>query len=237
MTTPKLPTHRSVLAGTDGSDCYSQPLGGEGKRPRRYIMRRLNLPIAVLATLIIGISGLLAAAPAMAYRVGAVYRDCENNGQLTGHYSQAELQAALNQLPAQVSEYSACADVIRQALVRASSHAGGANASSNAKKSPFAGGGGGGGGGHNGRGGHGSAGTGAGAGKSANGLSTPGQSTGNNGSGAVALAGSGVRPGSSGGGSSPLPLPLLVVLILLALTAVSGGAVAIRRRVVARGST
>jgi hypothetical protein len=232
VTTPKLPAHRSVLAGTDSPDCYSQPLGGEGSRPRRYIMRRLNLPIVLFAALVIQISGLFAAAPALAYNVGAVYRDCENNGQLTGHYSRAELQAALNKLPAQVSEYSACADVIRQALVRASSHS-----STHTSKGPLAGGSSGGrhgGGGpgktgssrHGGKGGTSSAGTRGGSASTSSGGANP-----------VSLTGSDVHPGSSGGGSSSLPAPLLVVLILLALTAVSGGAVAIRRRVVARGST
>jgi hypothetical protein len=235
VTTPKLPARRSVLAGTDSSDCYPPALGGEGSRPRRYDnMRRLHLPIAVLAalTLIIPISGFVAAAPALAYNVGTVYRDCENNGQLTGHYSQAELQAALNQLPAQVSEYSACADVIRQALVRASSHSGG---SSGTSKGPLAGGSS---GGRHGGGGPGKTGSSRHGGKSGTSVGTRGGS-GSTSAGAnpVSLAGSDVHPGSSGGGSSSLPAPLLVVLILLALTAVSGGAVAIRRRVVARGST
>ncbi|HWF73048.1 MAG TPA: hypothetical protein VG186_06875 [Solirubrobacteraceae bacterium] len=195
-------------------------------------MRRLNLPISVLSALIVSIGGLVAVAPAAAYNVGAVYRDCENNGALTGHYSQAELQAALNQLPAQVSEYSACADVIRQALVRASSHSG---THSSTSKGPRAGGAGG--SHHNGGGGSGKTGSGHNASKSGSSTSTRGGSSpGSNGVNAVALTGTGVRPGSSGGSSS-LPAPLLVVLILLALTAVSGGAVAIRRRVYARHST
>jgi hypothetical protein len=196
-------------------------------------MRRLNLPIAVLAALLIPLCGLLSAAPAMAYNVSAVYKDCENNGQLTGHYSAAVLQAALNQLPAQVAEYSACADVIRQALLRASSHSGGHTSSS---KGPLAG----------------AAGTGGnkpGSGKPTSrhhpgkrGATSPGKrgrsattpSTAN----AVTLANANIRPGSTGtGGTDSLPAPLLVVLILLALTAVSGGAVAIRRRVVARHGT
>jgi cobalamin biosynthesis Mg chelatase CobN len=226
VTTPKLPSPPSVLRGTDSSGCYSPPLGGEGNRSCRYItMRRLNFPIAFLVALVIPISGLVAAAPAAAYNVAAVYRDCQNNGQLTGHYSRAELQAALNQLPAEVSEYSACADYIRQALVRASSHSGGKGTS----KGPIAGSSGG-----KGPGGPGAKGTNSGKGGTA--ANKPGSGTGANGSGVFALAGSGVHSGSSGGSSS-LPVPLLVVLILLALTAVSGGAVAIRRRVVARHGT
>ncbi|MDQ6807418.1 MAG: hypothetical protein M3065_21255 [Actinomycetota bacterium] len=197
-------------------------------------MRRINLPIALFAALIIPIGGLAAAAPAMAYNVGAVYKDCENNGQLTGHYSQAQLKAALNQLPAQVSEYSACADVIKQTLVRASSQSGGHGANS---KGPITGAGGGR-GGNGGSGGSGNTATGGDHG--GKGGTSPANSagTGSNGTGAVSLGGSNVRPGSTGSGaSSSLPAAGIVVLILLALTAVSGGAVAIRRRVVARHST
>ncbi|HWF34278.1 MAG TPA: hypothetical protein VG295_02875 [Solirubrobacteraceae bacterium] len=195
-------------------------------------MRRLNLPIAVLAALIIPLSGLVAAAPAAAYNVSTIYKDCENNGQLTGHYSRAELQAALNQLPAEVSEYSACADVIRQALVRASSHSSGHGGSSG---TPGAGSGGG--GGRNGGGGSGHTGSGANAGKGGS-TDKRGRSAGTGAAAnAITLAGSGIRPGSTGSGGSSLPVALIVVLVLLALTAVSGGAVAIRRRVVARHST
>ena len=57
----------------------------------------------------------------------------------------------------------------------------------------------------------------------------------------VTLGGSTVRPGSAGvdAGSSlrSLPLPLVVVLVLLGLAALSGGGVAIRRRVIARNGT
>jgi hypothetical protein len=232
VTTPKLPAQRSVLPGSDGLGCYSPPLGGEGKRPRRYIMRRLNLPIAVLAALIISLAGLVAAAPALAYNVSAVYRDCENNGQLTGQYSAGELRAALNQLPAQVAEYSACADVIRQALLRASSHSGGHTPNS---KGPIAGAAN---GGPNNRGGGSGKAHRQGA-KGSPAASKRGPAASRGAANAVTLANSNIRPGSTGTGGSTdsLPAPLLVVLVLLALTAVSGGAVAIRRRVVARHGT
>lgn len=233
MTTPKLPAHRSVLPGTGSPDCYSPPLDGEGKRPRRLMMRRLNLPIAVLIALTIPLGGLVAAAPAAAYNVSAVYKDCENNGQLTGHYSNAQLKAALNQLPTQVAEYSACADVIRQAIIRASSHGGGHNGNGG---TTGAGGGGGGGNGPGGGSGH----PGSGPNGTTDGTSSlkhgGAAGTGAN-ANAITLSGSNVRPGGTGSGSSSLPAPLIVVLVLLALTAVSGGAVAIRRRVFARQST
>lgn len=195
------------------------------------MMRRLNLPIAVLIALTIPLGGLVAAAPAAAYNVSAVYKDCENNGQLTGHYSNAQLKAALNQLPTQVAEYSACADVIRQAIIRASSHGGGHNG--NGGTTGAGGGGGNGPGGGSGHPGSGPNGTKAGTSSLKHGGAA---GTGAN-ANAITLSGSNVRPGGTGSGSSSLPAPLIVVLVLLALTAVSGGAVAIRRRVFARQST
>lgn len=235
MTTPKLHAHRAVLPGTDSPDCYSPPLGGEGKRPRRLTMRRPNLPIAVLIALTIPLAGMVAAASAAAaYNVSAVYKDCENNGQLTGHYSRAQLQAALSQLPTQVAEYSACADVIHQAIIRASSHGGGGHGGNGATTA-----GGGGGGGGNGRGGgSGHPGSGQNGTKAGTSSLKHGGSAGTGaGANAITLSGSNVRPGGTGSGSSSLPVALIVVLVLLALTAVSGGAVAIRRRVFARHST
>jgi cobalamin biosynthesis Mg chelatase CobN len=190
-------------------------------------MRRLKPLIAFLAALIVPLGGMVVAAPALAYNVGQVYKQCEDNGALTGHFSRAELKAALSGLPSEVSEYSDCQDLIQQALVRASSHGGGSNTGSS--KAHLAG--------ANGKGGgrNGSGGTGA----TGNSLTKNGRSTGKGSDNAVSLAGADVRPGSTGSGSasSSVPVPLLIVLILLALTALSGGAVALRRRVDARQST
>jgi len=189
-------------------------------------MRRHHVFIALLASVIIPITGLMAAAPAIAYNVGAVYKDCETNGHLTGHYSSGELQ-----------------DVIQRALLAASTPTGRRTGSTTT-------GGGGGGGG---------SGSGSGSGKTPGGK--PGGKTGGHGkrgstrtgvnsapkaaaagkgrASGITLAGANIRPGSTGTSVSArsLPAALLVVLILLALAAVSGGAVAIRRRVVARHGT
>ncbi|MEA2198181.1 MAG: hypothetical protein QOJ25_2232 [Solirubrobacteraceae bacterium] len=231
MTTPKLHVRGSVLRLTARPDCYSHPLGGEGSRPRCFTMRRFNLFIALLSALAISASGLIAAAPALAYNISTVYKDCESNGQLTGHYPRAELQAALNSMPSEVAEYSACSDIIRMALLRASSHGGGNDPTS---KTTLAAGG------HSGGGGNGGSGTGSARvhGKTGSSSKDP-RAAGTAGSNPVDLAGSSIRPGSTGtgGAASSLPIALVVVLILLALTALSGGAVAIRRRVVARHGT
>jgi hypothetical protein len=195
-------------------------------------MRRLNPFIAVLSALAISVSGLMTAAPALAYNISAVYKDCEANGQLNGHYSRAQLQAALNAMPSEVAEYSACSAIIQQALLRASSRGGGSGSTS--KTSLAAGG-------YGRGGGPGGSGTGSAAGHNGKtGASTrDGRSAGAGSAAAVNLAGSSIRPGSTGttAAGTSLPMALVVVLILLALTALSGGAVAIRRRVVARHGT
>src|ERR1700744_194622 len=89
-------------------------------------MRRLNPVIAILVALIASLSALLAAAPAMASSASTtIYRECESSsGQLTGHFTRAQLQAALNGLPSEVSEYSDCQDLIQQALLRVASQCG-----------------------------------------------------------------------------------------------------------------
>lgn len=231
MTTPQLHAQGSVLPGTSCSDCYSQPPGGEWARPRPYTMRRLNLFIALLAALILPLGGLMAAAPAMAYNVSAVYKDCEGNGKLTGHYPRGELQAALNSMPSEVAEYSACSDIIQQALLGASAPGGGHHGGSSSVL--------GGAGRNRGGGGPGGAASGGRAGSTGTSSTNGGRSAGAGTPNAVRLAGSDIRPGSTGTGAagSSLPVALLVVLILLALTAFSGGAFAIRRRVVARQGT
>jgi hypothetical protein len=43
--------------------------------------------------------------------------DCNDHGQLTGHYSAATLQAALGQMPVDVREYTDCYDVIERQLL------------------------------------------------------------------------------------------------------------------------
>ena len=166
--------------------------------------------------------GLIVVAPAIASDVSAIYKDCETNGKLTGHYTRAQLQAALNQMPSEVAEYSSCSDLIQQALLRASHGSGNGGPKAHAAAV------GGGRGGRGGRGGH--------SGKGAVGkhrrAGDPKARYARTAS-AGALPGADIRPDSTGTGSS-LPTPLIVVLILLALAAVGGGAVAIRRRLVAR---
>jgi hypothetical protein len=190
-------------------------------------MRRLNPLIALLAALIVPLGCLMAATPAMASDASAIYKECEQNGQITGNFTRAELKAALNGLPSEVSEYSDCQDLIQQALLKASGPGGSQHKSGTAAAA-------------GGKGGGGGSGTHAAGGANKTRAGSTQKGTLAKGSdGPVTLAGSDIRPGSTGTGAatSSLPAVLLVVLILLALTAVSGGAVAIRRRVVARQGT
>lgn len=77
-------------------------------------MRKLLVLITVSCAL--ATAGGLLAVPASAAGVPAPVADCLKNGQLTHHYSPAELQHALATMAADVGEYSNCQAVIQQAL-------------------------------------------------------------------------------------------------------------------------
>ena len=83
-------------------------------------MRRL---ICLTATVMM----LLAPAAAQADGGAAVITDCVNHGdRVTGHYTQKQYAQALAELPADVAEYTTCADAIRRAqLAAAGGHSGG----------------------------------------------------------------------------------------------------------------
>lgn len=77
-------------------------------------MRKLLVLIVASCALSTGVGTL--AASASAAGVPAPVADCLKNGQLTHHYSPAELQHALATMAADVGEYSNCSAVIQQAL-------------------------------------------------------------------------------------------------------------------------
>ncbi len=61
----------------------------------------------------------LALLPSQALALAQPTSDCyKHNGQLTRHYSVAELRRALNTMPADVKEYSGCYQVIEDQLFR-----------------------------------------------------------------------------------------------------------------------
>lgn len=74
----------------------------------------LTTVIAVMATVGV-LAGACAAAAAAS--VSAPLADCNAHNKLTQHYSTAELEHALNTMPADLSEYSDCAQVIQDQLL------------------------------------------------------------------------------------------------------------------------
>jgi hypothetical protein len=191
------------------------------------MMRKLTGLIPLLAVITVVALG---SAPAAGADATHVIADCNTNGYLTGHYSRAELQAALNGMGADVREYTNCYDVISRALagVAAAGKTGG--------------------GGRGGGGGASSGGFGVNGGTAVTGGGFAGVSTrgvysrapvaaaaGPGSQAPVVLSGTPVSPTSSGGVSGgsngrSLPAALIVVLAVLALSAVGGGGVAVRRR-------
>ena len=87
---------------------------------------RVRTPVAMIRTFFIQValvcaigtaaavlSGPAAASPS----VSQVIVDCNSHGKLTGHYSAALLRTALRTMPADVTEYTNCYDIIQSALL------------------------------------------------------------------------------------------------------------------------
>lgn len=81
----------------------------------------------VSAAIVLAAALLFGASPAAYADSSEVIRDCAEDGVLNGHYSQGELQGALNGLPSDVDEYTDCRSVIRQATLTKASGGGGSN--------------------------------------------------------------------------------------------------------------
>ena len=83
--------------------------------PRRFAK------LAFLATLTVLLTGVLAAAPVLAKNASdPVINDCLNHrAGLTGHYTVAQLNHALQVMTAETKEYTNCSDVINRALLAA----------------------------------------------------------------------------------------------------------------------
>ena len=193
---------------------------------------------------VVMLSALLLAGDARASG-GDVIDDCTTHGTLTKHYSQRDYRQALAQLPADVDEYGTCRDVIRNAQV-----AGGANR----------GGGGGGGAGPagfrapstpgvptaSGTGGTGTGHVGGGKGDDPTAVDPTHPSNDNptnadenralidanrNGGGPVKVGRDAIEPGAQKSSFvQNLPAPLIAVLALLGVGALTGGGIALRRR-------
>jgi hypothetical protein len=199
-------------------------------------MRRFR-PLILIITVVTAAATF--AAPAALADSSAVVQDCNANGHLSGHYSRGELQGALNNMGADVKEYTNCYDVIRRALLAGAAGGGG-------------GGGSGGGGQNHGRGSSSDSptatATGAEHSRKRTGVSTrgvyavPDGAVPTHGANApVSVGTADIRPGATGVNSSSgfrsLPTALIALVVLLGLAAIGASGVAIRRRVVARDGT
>ncbi len=78
---------------------------------------RYDGPIAAVCWLAVIAASLSFAMPAFASGGSSVIGDCNSHNTLTHAYSMAELENALNTMPADVSEYTDCKDVITRALL------------------------------------------------------------------------------------------------------------------------
>ena len=78
---------------------------------------RTRLTVALLACLLSTTILALGAGSAGAAGLPAADVDCNDNATLTQHYTIAQLQTALSQMPAQMREYSDCYVVIQRQLM------------------------------------------------------------------------------------------------------------------------
>jgi hypothetical protein len=184
---------------------------------------RLPRHLLLLATLLV-----LLAFPGAAYGSPLqVIKDCNEDGELNGHYSNEELRKALDNLPSDIDEYSDCRDVIGAAITGGSAKGAG--------------------GGGSGSGAGGAGGTGGGGAEAVTpeeqaaraqdqadlqALTTPDS---REHAPPVEVGGEKVKPGSNGvfdvaSASNSLPTPLLIALIALGLLAIAGGVALLRGR-------
>src|SRR5947209_20281575 len=96
-------------------------------------MRRVRLR-SVLLVLALGV---VLRTPAAALGANAVITDCNAHGQLTKHYSVAQLRTALNTMPPTVKEYTDCSDVINRALLTQVGSPGGGGSSGKSSGGSF----------------------------------------------------------------------------------------------------
>jgi hypothetical protein len=96
-------------------------------------MRRMR----VLPTLVVVVLSALLVAGDAGASGGDVIDDCTTHGTLTKRYSQRDYRQALSQLPADVDEYGNCRDVIRNAQVAGAGDDGGGSGTGGAGPAGF----------------------------------------------------------------------------------------------------
>ena len=143
-----------------------------------------------------------------------VLRDCIRDGDLDGHYSNAELRKARDNLPADSDEYSDCSDVIAAAIKGGSNMGSGAGSPGVGATNP----------------------QGEAIAREGDQGALAALTDGKGKAPAVDVGGTSLAPDSSGffnlaGAANQVPLPLLIALILLALFAMASALAAMRERV------
>jgi hypothetical protein len=205
-------------------------------------MRRMRLLPTVA---VVVLSALLVAGDAGASG-GDVIDDCTKHGTLTKRYSQRDYRQALSELPADVDEYGNCRDVIHNAQVAGASNRGGGGGAGGAGtagfRAPTPGA----------TSASGTGGTNAGGGGSASRGDDPNavdptnprndnptstdenealiEAT-RNGGGPVRVGRDAIEPGAQNSSfAQNLPAPLIAILALLGVGALTGGVLAVRRK-------
>jgi hypothetical protein len=89
--------------------------------PRRPA--RLALLLCVVTVWAVAPAGALGAVRVTGSAVQQIFAQCAS-GHLSGSYTVGELQQALNVMPATVSQYTSCPDVVQSAIVRTQRHQG-----------------------------------------------------------------------------------------------------------------
>ena len=98
------------MQGRDSSTTTTKRPGGPSKI--RALMRPKLAGLSVALT--VAVCALLPAAASAG--LNRVVGDCYAHTRLTQHYTVPQLEQALNNIPADIAEYSNCSDVIREAL-------------------------------------------------------------------------------------------------------------------------
>jgi len=80
--------------------------------------------------IIVAMLALAAPASALAKGYQQVIRDCSQDGQIDGHYTQHQLDQARHHIPSDIDEYTSCRDAIATALARGRNGGGGTGAGS-----------------------------------------------------------------------------------------------------------
>ena len=184
---------------------------------------RLQRTLILLVALISAIGMLALPAAALAQGGQEVLRDCAQDGDLDRDYSDEELNDAYNNMPSDIDEYSNCRDVIRQA------QAGGRGSADGEGEDGGAGGGSGGGAGTDYRGSQaGDDVTGQGGTASDNQALANRTDAARNGEAPDSGALGQTASSNVGSDDSGFPTAVVIALILVAVTAIGGGAYALR---------